>query len=79
MVDNSLASHSENEKKWRIMLDRDDHMRKVNNQNTQAFNHFLIYQKEMNKKRERLMKRKEAIEILAHEGDPDKNSMDSTN
>jgi hypothetical protein len=33
----------------------------------------------MNKKRERLMKRKEAIEILAHEGDPDKNSMDSTN
>jgi len=31
MVDNSLASHSENEKKWRIMLDRDDHMRKVNN------------------------------------------------
>ena len=51
------------------MLDRDEYMRKVNQQNASAFNHFVMYQKEMNKKRQKLMKRNACLEMVANSAD----------
>lgn len=69
IVDRDSPLHVENEKKARLLLDRDDYMRKVNQQNASAFNQYVIYQNEMRRKKQRLMKRSAAIDTLANSVD----------
>ena len=72
--DKRSPQHQEREKQVRMMIDREDYMRKVNQQSASAFNQFTMYQNKMKKKRQKLMKRNGCVDMMANSTDIGKGS-----